>query len=62
MKIISQLDTLLFTLYLLESIYSIYSVFYISMLELVTSNTFSKRTQPIPVLVIINKESKYEIL
>ena len=60
-KIIVQPGTLLFTLCLSESIYSVHPVFYVSMLEPTTSNTFSKRIQPAPAPVIIDREPKYEI-
>ena len=30
------------------------------MFELVISNTFSKKSQPVPILVIINEKSRYE--
>ena len=42
-EIIAQPSTLLFTLYLLESMCSVHPVFYVSMLEPTTSNTFSER-------------------
>ena len=60
-KIIAQPGTLLFTLYLPESIHSVYPVFHVSMLEPTTSNTFSERIQPASTLVIIDREPKYEI-
>ena len=60
-EIISQSDTLLFTLCLLESIYSVHLVFYISILEPATFKTFPKRTQPAPALAIINRKPEYEI-
>jgi len=60
-KIISQPDTLLFTLHLPESMHSVHPVFHVSMLEPATSNTFSKRVQPASALVIIDREPKYEI-
>jgi len=40
---------------------SIYSVFHMSMFEPATSNSFPERTQPAPILVIINGKPKYEI-
>ena len=40
---------------------SVHPVFHVSMLEPVTSNTFSKRIQPAPAPVIIDREPKYEI-
>ena len=60
-KIISQLGTLLFTLCLPESMRSVHPVFHMFMLKPTTSNTFSKRIQPAPAPVIIDKEPKYEI-
>ena len=60
-KIISQPGTLSFTLHLPESICSVYPVFHMSMLEPTTSNTFSKRIQPAPTPVIIDREPEYEI-
>jgi len=41
--------------------HSIYLVFHVSILESATSNTFPKRIQPAPTLVIIDGEPKYEI-
>jgi len=41
--------------------YSVHPVFYMSMLEPVISNTFSKRKQLAPTPVIIDKEPEYEI-
>jgi len=60
-KIIAQPGTLLFTLHLPESMHSVHPVFHISMFEPTTSNTFSKRIQPAPAPVIINREPEYEI-
>ena len=60
-EIIAQPGTLLFTLHLPESMHSVHSVFHVSMLEPATSNTFSKRIQPAPALVIIDGEPEYEI-
>ena len=40
---------------------SVHPVFHVSMLELATSNTFSKRIQPAPTPVIIDREPEYEI-
>ena len=60
-KIISQPGTLLFTLQLPESMCSVHPVFYVSMLKPATSNTFSKRIQPAPASVIIDRAPKYEI-
>ena len=60
-KIIVQPGTLSFTLHLPESICSVHPVFHVSMLEPATSNTFSKRIQLAPTLVIIDREPKYEI-
>ena len=40
---------------------SVYLVFHVSMLEPATSNTFSKRIQPAPTPVIIDRKPKYEI-
>ena len=60
-KIISQSGTLLFTLCLPEFMRSVHPVFHVSMLEPATSNTFSKRIQPAPALVIIDGEPEYEI-
>jgi len=60
-EIIAQPDTLLFTLYLPESICSVHPVFYVSMLEPTTSNTFSERIQLAPTSVIIDGKPKYEI-
>ena len=59
-KIIAQPDTLLFTLHLLESMHLVHSVFHMSILKPTISNTFSKRIQPAPTLVIINGKPKYE--
>ena len=60
-KIIFQSDILLFILHLLESIHSVHLVFYMSMLESIISNSFPKRIQLASILVIIDRESKYEI-
>jgi len=60
-KIISQSGTLLFTLWLPESMRSVHPVFHVSILEPATSNTFSERIQPAPTPVIIDREPKYEI-
>ena len=60
-EIIVQPSTLSFTLCLPESMRSVHSVFYVSMLELTISNTFSKRIQPAPAPVIIDREPEYEI-
>jgi len=60
-EIIAQPGTLLFTLHLLESIYSVHLIFHVFMLEPAMSNTFSKRIQLAPTLVIIDGEPKYEI-
>jgi len=60
-EIIFQPDILLFILCLLESMHSVHLVFYMSMLKPATSNTFPKRIQLVPILVIINREPKYEI-
>ena len=60
-KIISQPGTLSFTLRLSESIRSVHPVFHVSMLKPTTSNTFSKRIQLAPALVIIDGEPEYEI-
>ena len=60
-KIISQPGTLSFTLYLPESMRFVHPVFHVSMLEPATSNTFSKRIQPAPAPVIIDREPEYEI-
>ena len=60
-KIIAQLGTLLFTLHLPESMHSVHLVFHISMLKPATSNTFSKRIQPAPAPVIIDREPEYKI-
>jgi len=60
-EIIAQPGTLSFTLRLPESMCSVHPVFHVSMLEPATSNTFSKRIQPAPAPVIINREPKYEI-
>ena len=40
---------------------SVHPVFYMSMLEPITSNTFSERIQLAPALVIIDREPEYEI-
>ena len=53
-EIISQPDILLFILCLLKSMHSVYLVFHMSMLKPATSNTFPKRIQLVPILVIIN--------
>ena len=60
-KIISQPSTLLFTLHFSESIYSVHPVSHVSMFEPTTSNSFPKRTQLASTLVIIDRESEYEI-
>ena len=60
-EIISQPGTLSFTLYLPKSMHSIYLVFHMSMHKPTTSDFFSKRTQPPPTSVIIDREPKYEI-
>ena len=60
-EIISQPGTLSFTFCLPESMCSVHPVFHMFMLEPATSNTFSKRIQPAPTPVIIDRESKYEI-
>ena len=39
----------------------VHLVFYVSMLESAMSNTFSKRIQPAPTPVIIDREPEYEI-
>ena len=60
-KIIFHPGILSFTLYLSESMHSVHLVFYVSMLESAISNTFTRKTQPVSVLVIIDKKLKYEI-
>ena len=60
-KIITQPDTLLFTLRLLEFMCSVHPVFHVSMLEPTTSNIFSEKIQPALTPVIIDREPKYEI-
>jgi len=60
-KIIIQLDTLLFTFQLPESMCSVHSVFHMSMFEPTTSNTFSERIQLALTPVIIDGKPKYEI-
>jgi len=60
-EIIVQPGTLSFTPHLPESMCSVHLVFHVSMLKPATSNTFSERIQPAPTLVIIDRESKYEI-
>jgi len=60
-EIIAQPSTLLFTLCLPESMRSVHPVFHVSMLEPATSNTFSKRIQPAPTLVIIDGKPEYKI-
>ena len=60
-KIITQPDTLSFTLCLPEFIYSVYPVFHVSILEPTMFNSFSKRIQLAPTSVIINGKPKYEI-
>ena len=60
-KIITQFDTLSFTLHLPESMHSVHLVFYVSILEPTMSNTFSKRIQLASAPVIIDGEPKYEI-
>jgi len=40
---------------------SVHPVFHVSILEPATSNTFFERIQPAPALVIIDRESEYEI-
>ena len=41
--------------------HSVYLVFHMSILEPITSNTFSERIQLAPTPVIIDREPKYEI-
>ena len=60
-KIIAQPGTLLFTLHLPESMHSVHPVFHVSILKPAISNTFSKKIQLAPALVIIDGEPKYEI-
>ena len=60
-EIITQPDTLLFTLYFPESMCFVHSVFHVVMLKFITFNSFSERTQLAPIPVIINREPKYEI-
>jgi len=60
-KIISQPDTLSFTLHLPESMHSVHPVFHVSMLKPTTSNIFSERIQLASTPVIIDGEPKYEI-
>jgi len=60
-EIIAQPGTLLFTLHLPESMCSVHLIFHVSMLEPITSNTFSKRIQLAPAPVIIDGEPEYEI-
>jgi len=60
-EIISQSSTLLFTLCLPEFMLFVHLVFYVSMLKPATSNSFPERTQLAFILVIINREPKYEI-
>ena len=60
-EIITQPDTLSFTLCLPESIYSVHPAFHMSMLKPAISNSFSKRIQLASALVIIDKEPKYKI-
>ena len=60
-EIIAQPSTLLFNLRLLESMCSVHPVFHVSMLEPAMSNTFSKRIQLAPILVIIDGEPKYKV-
>ena len=58
---ISNVNPLLFTLWLPESMHSVHPVFHVSILKPTTSNTFSKRIQPAPAPVIIDGEPEYEI-
>ena len=60
-EIIAQPGTLLFIFHLPESMYSIHPVFHMSMLKPAMSNSFPERKQLVPILVIIDKKSKYEI-
>jgi len=60
-EIIAQPSILSFTLHLSKSIYSVYPVLYIFMLKSTISNLFLKRTEPAPILVIINGKPKYKI-
>ena len=60
-KIIFQPGILSFTLCLPESIHSVHSVFHVSILESTMSNSFPKRIQLAPILVIIDRKSKYKI-
>jgi len=60
-EIIAQPGTLLFTLYISESMCSVHPVFHVFMLKPAMSNTFSERIQLASTLVIIDREPKYEI-
>ena len=60
-EIIAQPGTLLFTLWLPESMCSVHPVFYVSMLKSAMPNTFSERIQLASTPVIIDGEPKYEI-
>jgi len=61
-KIIAQSNIHLFTLHFPEFIYSIHSIFYISMLETIISNIFSRQLNLLSVLVTIDSEIEYEIV
>ena len=52
----------MFILYFPEFIYSIHSIFYVSMLENITSNIFSRQFNLPSVLVTIDSEIEYEIV
>ena len=60
-EIIAQPSLQLFTIQLLESIRVAHLVFYISMLEPAIPNTFIQCSNPLPTLVIIDREPKYKI-
>lgn len=60
-KIISQADTHLFMIHLPKSVYAIYLVFYILMLKPVMSNTFYSQSELLPLPVVIDSKTEYEI-
>ena len=60
-KVIAQPGPQLYTLKLPDSLHSVYPVFHIFMLEPATPNAIPGCTQPLPPLIEIDEEEKYEI-
>jgi len=60
-EIIAQPSLQSFTLCLLETMRAVHPMFHVSMLGPATPNTFQQRSEPPPVLVIIDREPEYEI-